>query len=425
MLWGCQQKQDVSVTHEQLEDLVMKNWGCLMLGGDGNEDGYYHITMREGGDYTISNLCYYDYASKKEVFVCDQTGCQHNDKTCTSYLEGIDGLSELFVYKDHVYIMESGTEGMMINALGEFQKTAPRLFQMDLDGQNRKILTQLEEGYSFDCSQLILANDILYMPIVKTEQIEIKESSYLQVNTQKDLYAIDLTNGDKEQICSLKDKSLVGVEGRNIVLENMHYQDDPQKYLDNRDYQGYDKAMLNYTIGYQKINVDTKQLSDEMTPPKHQESGVYYGNRLYWLEKGSLVAFDLSTGKEEKLFQLDHVKDDDYLEGFLDEYACIGRWIEDEVDGHQKNFYVSLKDGSMKENTLCKSTTHEPITILAQTSDSFLVNYDHDAHLEKSWAGTDQYEIDRYDYALIKKEDYFQSRANYDKIEILDIERVN
>ena len=71
---------------------------------------------------------------------------------------------------------------------------------MDLDGQNRKELYRLENGYQFEHSSFVLADNKLYIPITKTQDIEVKSNEVMQVTTQSHLCSIDLTNGEMKEV---------------------------------------------------------------------------------------------------------------------------------------------------------------------------------------------------------------------------------
>lgn len=424
LMCACQNNKKSPTINEmpqKKENIVMKEWHSIMMGGDGNENGYYHFMRHEIEGNFITNLCYFDYATKKEVYLCDKAQCQHTDNTCTSFLEGVGMTSGIFVYKDHVYIVEEG-RGFSINTLGEFQETPARLFQMDLDGKNRRVLSQLEKDYEFESGTILVADDTLYIPITKNDKVEYEKNSYLQMTVESDLYAIDLTNGNQNKLYSMKNKNIVGAERRNIVLEKINYKNDPEQFIAKKDYQGYDKAILDYTINYIQFSIDTCEEIKEIQAPDYDMEGVYYQNKLYWLNDGVFIALDLDSGEEKRLYESPQLKDLS-IDCVTNGYAILSQWGEDEQDGHEQIYVLSLDNFQLKENTLCLSTTLWPIDILGETKDDFLVNYDHDAKIEKSWAGTYQYSITNKKYALIKKADYFQNKGNYEKIKLLDVER--
>ena len=107
LLVACQEKNgknkpEASDNPSQKENLVLKEWKYLANEGDGNDDGYYRLSHNDGE----THLLYTDYSTGQEIYLCNKPECQHKDESCTSYLPFGD-ISEMFVYKDHLYFIES------------------------------------------------------------------------------------------------------------------------------------------------------------------------------------------------------------------------------------------------------------------------------------------------------------------------------
>ena len=47
------------------------------------------------------------------------------------------------------------------------------------------------------------------------------------------------------------------MEGRNLILTGYSYKENPQKYLDKKDIEGYDKVMMNGQSIVEILNIDT------------------------------------------------------------------------------------------------------------------------------------------------------------------------
>ena len=82
-------------------------------------------------------LCYYDYQSKQEIYVCHQVECQHQDETCQAVQEGLSFSADVVVYQDHLYIFDL-IGGTTVDLFNERSHSGPQIIQLDLDGQNRK-----------------------------------------------------------------------------------------------------------------------------------------------------------------------------------------------------------------------------------------------------------------------------------------------
>lgn len=420
MLVACQGKQEShSPISQQVskEDLVLKQWKYLSYEGDGNDDGYYRLLRNDDG-YT--NILYTDYSTGKEVYLCNKPECHHKDDTCTSYLNNGD-IAELFVYKDHLYLIEnSASEVMVFNDDGSSttkKQTGPCIYQMDLDGQNKKEIYQLKEGYSFETGDLVLDGNDLYLSITKEESIEVESHSHMQVQTSNELYKIDLENGQAQKMIDLydglSDRNISAVDGRKIILSGYYCQEDPQKYLDKQDYDGYDKAMMNSQPLYEVYDIDTQE--KQTFQLKNESSGEYYHGKLYSLDEENVEMFDLSTQKTKKLLSLP--KGYTYNSDLVNNWFIIHQWKDQKF---QKTYYINLDNPNLKELKQYTKAPKEPVSILSVGTNQLFVMYDRDGGYEKTWAGTMQYEVKKEYRGLISFDDFFNNQKNYKKVSMIE-----
>ncbi len=408
-LVGCQslnQQSSKDERQQEKENLTLKEWKYLFWKGDTSKDGYYFI---KSGDEE-SHISYYDYASKKELYLCNKPECQHKDETCTAYLYGPAMMGELFTYGDHLYRME--TIGFSMNALGEREAKGPGIIQMDLDGQNRKELYCLENGYQFEHSSFVLADNKLYIPITKTQDIEVKSNEVMQVTTQSHLCSIDLTNGEMKEVFDMMDKAIIGVDKRQLIMRTMNYSENPQKYLDEKNYQKYDQLMMNAKVNYEIYDMDTKEC--KKIEVKQDEDGTYYQHKIYYTQKSALYVLDLDTQKVEKMIDLPK-QSTFYLSAIIDDYVIVEQW----KDNYIGSFKISLKKPQLETLEQYTRAPKEPVQIIAQTQDQLLVIYDREGKEEKTWAGTMQYETSKEYIGLISIKDFLNNQKNYQTIETL------
>ncbi len=394
---------------EKDEQLIMKEWRYLFWNGDGNEDGYYRIKEHElDSGETITNLNYFDYQTKQEIYLCDKPECLHNDETCTSYLPFLTIGGTLFVYQKHLYLISSGMASF--NSLGEVTNQGALLYQMDLDGKNRKIIWQLNEGEKFDKSTVIVGGNKIYLPVEKSELFKMGDNSSMDVVKEKRLMALDLNTKKTQKILELKDKDVIGVCDQNLVIRQYHYQDDPNKYLENNDYAGYDKVIQDVKMGYFKYDLNTKKQSDEVQPNNtSKEFGDYYQNKIYSIVQGKVYGLDLDSGVESEVLALETNKSY-MISNFIDDHLIINSFDKND---YNNSFVVSLDGLEIKQLTLSKKEPKEPVDILNISQDYLFVKYDHDGKYEKTWAGTDQFEVSKEYFGLISKDDFFNSVSNY------------
>ena len=391
--------------------LEMKEWKYLFWNGDGNEDGYYRIAQREveKGD-SISNLRYFDYKTKQEVYLCDKPECLHNDETCTSYLEDTIINSTIFVYQDHLYL--TSFKGSDI-AIGGNQNYGANLYQMDLDGKNRKIIWSLDEGENFDQSTILVGGNKLYIPIEKEELYETVANSSMSVVKERKLMVLDLQTKKAKEVMDLKDKEIIGVDNNQIVLCQSHYQDDPSKYLESGEYEKYNQAMLEHQLSYYQYDLKTNNQSEQLSiDEQNNERGAYYRNKIYWVKKGQVSCLDLKSGKYEELVSLEN-KGSYSISYIIDNHLVIDLWRD---NAYFNTSIISLDNLEVKTSELYKRAPKEPVDILNVCQDYLLVRYDHEGKNETTWAGTDQFEVSKEYYGLISKDDFWNNQANYQSL---------
>ena len=101
--------------------------GSIRVLGTGNQDmhclsdtGYYYITEDLSElmkDFYGRQMMYMYFATKQEVYLCNEPGCKHNDKNCSAVLTedeiGSIDSALLFVWKDKLYMIskEYDSEG--------------------------------------------------------------------------------------------------------------------------------------------------------------------------------------------------------------------------------------------------------------------------------------------------------------------------
>ncbi len=284
---------------------------------------------------------------------------------------------------------------------------------MDLDGQNKKELCQLEEGYQFEAGDIAFDGENMYLSISKNDDINIGKESYLQVTIQNELYKINLETGKKEKVINLydglSDKNIAAVEGRNLILTGYSYKENPQKYLDKKDFEGYDKVMLNGQSIVEILNIDT--LKKETIKIKENIQFNYYQNKIYYSDKNKIYTFDLKTQKKDEFLTLD--KGYEYVLDLYGDRMIIAQWKDEKM---KRTLTTSLKNPKVKELRHYTREPKEAVHILSMNSKNLFVIYDREGSYEKTWAGTMQYETKKEYKGIISIDDFFDNKKNYKKI---------
>ncbi|MCH4285005.1 MULTISPECIES: hypothetical protein [Bacillota] len=382
--------------------------------GDGNEKGLYHIALRDVDHITYANIYYYDYASKKEIFLCDQPQCKHIDDSCTSFVK--DSMNDyVFLHDQHIYQIHMSTGGMVIgnDLTVETSSQTGSIIQMDLDGKNKKTLCTLPEGYSFDDNRVITDERYVYLPLAKEDIISKNENTHMNYTVDSKLYRIDLTNGEQKSIMDFHDMKIQGVNKRDILLSKNIYQKDINKLLQEKKFDEYETVARNAKLNFTSYHIDEQKM-DEYIPVNTKSSCLSYQDKLYYDLDNAIHEVSLKDAKDQIIAQMPN----DYqyiLSEIWDGKAIIQAW--NDAQEYITSYTLSLNDKKLTPLTLMKHQPNEPMDILGETKDAFFVYYDHDQHAEKTWAGTDQYTLDKAYYGSISKDDFW---ANKDQFETFD-----
>lgn len=411
VLTGCQTSEKTS-NEMKTKQASLPSSSTLMfqshLDGAGNENGYYRIDYRNIGDNSFFNIYYYDYASKKEIFLCDKPECKHMDSSCTSYLE--NGLMEaLFLHGNHLYLISNELSGYDLDGSAA---SGPKILQMDLDGKNKKVLCSLPDNYTFDHHAIAMDERFLYLPIQKYELVELNSGSCMNTTTESKLYAIDLSAGTCEEFMDFRDQQIIGTKDRSLVLAKYTYSEDPDKLLKKKDFVRYDEVMLNARCVYTTYDIDHKKYGKDIKT-NARAICMYDQETLYYEENQQIHAVSMKDGSDHVIMDL-HDDHSYFIHNIIDGTLLIDAWSKGSQDIYTSTYALNPATQELKEITLKTKEPVSSVTIYGECKDSFFVYYDHDQHMDKTWAGTEQYELDRKYYGMIKKADFWNSKENYE-----------
>lgn len=170
------------------------------------ENGYYSLSALEDGSLNIN---YLDFQTKEQIILCNAPNCQHNNETCTGWIEpGHGGASTLIINDSLVFIFK----GNMQNT--QYNKIAPHIITMDFNGQNRKQILELS------------ANEVLIPPFAsdgKNLYCFYNRYNYDNdaVTLEQAIIKIDIEHARIEKIYEFNDEmlSLVGAFDNYLVLK--------------------------------------------------------------------------------------------------------------------------------------------------------------------------------------------------------------
>lgn len=151
--------------------------------GSGNSTGYYSAFLNEDGS---RNIIYTDYETASQVYLCAQPNCEHNNESCTSWIEPFNG-SVVIAVNDNIMVL-------IYSSYSERSK----IVKADLNGENRMVVFQLPNGGRLE--NAVAANkDVL---VVSVEEVVENDDN---LNQNSYLVAIDLKSGKPQKIFNLED----------------------------------------------------------------------------------------------------------------------------------------------------------------------------------------------------------------------------
>lgn len=159
---------------------------------------------------------------------------------------------------------------------------------------------QLEEGYRLNTDEIIFDDTYLYITAYKNEQISLKDKTEMEIALKTKLYRIHLSSGKYDTIKNTDDETILGVEGRNIIFEGNIYKEDPQKYLNNKDYDKYYSALLNSKKKFEIYNIDTKK--SKVIETDEDTIETYYQGSVYWIDHNHVMKLNLKTVRKKYCF---------------------------------------------------------------------------------------------------------------------------
>ena len=396
--------------------------------GYGNDDGFYSLRRNQETDSQdmSCNILYIDYATKKQIYLCAQPNCGHDNETCTSRIDAEYEMytAALAIVGDKLAVIHLGVK--------------PYIDIMDLSGANKKTLCEFEDG-AFINEDVIASNGQYLMLGVDRYSHDENDNLVSVANT---LCAIDIITGEQITIYShaadnnnpdgvyvgmrLAGVSETGVIIRVTTIEQYQTVEDPEITYEN---------MMNATRHeYFSLPYDGGEMVSLVS--FYESSG--YGKACM---AGPYIVYILRDGDTVKLYRTHTATGetvtliDDFTKTDIDTEASynlledvwVDRYFIDNKifirhmygisDGIQRvvDYYaVDINSGEMQQLTLSYNYygISIPLTILARFGDKLLVH-------AKTKEIDDGRAMNRiiYSSAIISVDDYLASNPNFDWID--------
>ena len=404
-------KVDASIAEASITNLRVvtnKTNRGLMLSGVGTGDGYYdsipwteEMYDEESPWIHVSNLIYIDYESQTRIYLCGVPGCAHNSENCTSYIRYPRGI-DLFTNSSGtiLFCMASGAAGGEIYSDDDLG----RIYQMNLDGSNKKELLKLKANESFSISDPVIADEMHIYVCIDVMRDAI-------IGPEKELREINVNDGTVSKLINLKQEEIVtSAYDDNIVIA---------------DWSSYDKTMKATIRGY--------SISKKVVSVLYEgETGDYFiaeDNYAFYSKRkddnsGIITVIDLKDGDIKQIENIPHeAVGIVFIYNYFDN-RIHWNYIDKSEVGISHEYIVDIDTGEFIKRTLYYNDVNnipQMVQIIAEIKDSFLV-----------LMGTENSKISMVDgegiphiydfpnkptYALISKDDYWNNIPNYIGIE--------
>ena len=377
------------------------------------KNGYFYI--KDHGDK--ENIMFFDYDSKKEVYLCHKPNCKHDNDTCSSY-SNLGATNELFYYHNALYFISSTSDSVNISITGDGVLSdsggiPTTIYKMNLNGTERQKLFTAPSGTKLDMP-FVISGNMLYGYLEKSKVEDNGNHSFTMTTTERKLIAVNLSTRKYEELKEDLHASFIGTYQHKLVIQEIDYLNDPNNFNDNT--YGFIDNLYHSKARIKLFDPETKKeevIYEDVY--KNVESLKFYKNGIYMIGQKSknLEYVDFSTKQKKVLKELP--ESDMEIGTIIDDKILV--YTYKDKDAHVgEAYYIDLTNHEMHPFNL-KDQNEYLVDILASNDDYYFVKIESIYGEEyTTWAGTQQQDIIGISYGLIKKSDYWDSKPNYIKM---------
>ena len=416
------------------------------------ENGYYSVKSLGTSywDDKFLNLTYVDFASHREVVLCSDSSCKHDNEKCASYLSSKDFLSipGVFINGDYLYLLstEYDQSGSMSSGGGY---TAPgyeppeetrraSIYRMNLDGTNRQKIWEADNvGDVIEANVFGDGNDIWF--ITKTPAMKIYENPESKKNGAVFYYsknrALMKYSSSENKITEripLDDYNnialdVMGCKDGKLILSGTAYPngtsiwDNMEILAPSPNFGDSDSATWEFMEKWEEVYFTFDLATKEIRETFRKTLGELYaldkhffdGGRLYMIgEDYSVCAADLQTGEISEL----NVPKGYRLDGFFLDKMCFTRITENWDDN--KTYITDLNGENMTASEFVSATSFgNDYVLLGLTSDKAVIIYETEKIPSVNNPGA--YTVGKRKAGLISIIDMLNGQPNFEPIDAL------
>ena len=342
------------------------------------------------------NITYLDVESLQKVFLCNTPGCEHNNEDCTAYIS-FSNSAVMFTNKtkSKLYCMSTGAKNGEVFTANDVGK----IYEMDLDGTNRKELIGLKANQSFASADPIFSDEeFIYLAVIETNTNKSEST--------KKLFRISIVDGSITE---------VGTYPVNcVVLQILS----PRKVVVRKS--------ESYMGSIVKIDLVSKEEEVLYTEPTGSEKIA--GEDLVYFETSVLRLFEKDGSLTLGTYNYLSKEQNEITICAYQEGSCylISKCFDDKViidcsANEEKHSYLSvdLVNGDVSKNVLTfdYQGVNRVVNIICELNSDYLVA----ANITKAVKtivdnkGVPHEVVEDHEiiYAMISKDDYWSGIANY------------
>jgi len=410
------------VTGKGTDEIEMKGKLSLLSKTSNTDDGYYYFQSDAENllnGKRISHLMYIDFATHQEIYLCSNSGCNHNTESCSSvFLENEvpSDSSILFIWNNKIFILskqqdQDGVAALGVSTSSGVEGSSSILYCLNLDGTSR------EKIYTFD-SNLTVEDFVvgdengLYFVTKKVSANSINGNSY-QTSSEKNLVYLDVKTKKEKKVFSMDfnddvEWDVIGCSDKNLILHGIDF---GKKVSQEEKHSENNEVYKNSYDVFKTLNVENRELKEIYRIfAAHSRSYVTDEKYLYFSKEGDgeVIKIDLKTGEKNSFVKLSQ----NGIYGIIgDKIMCY------EYSFNNKTLYfVDKNTGKISHSNLVNKTVGRTLDIIAESKTQVLVVYDSDVNYHQDGS----YETKKEYCGLISKEDLYKGNRNFTEIKMIN-----
>ena len=391
------------------------------------EAGYYYFAEPveiSDGSWGM-HLMYMDFATAQEIYLCNNAGCNHDTLDCPaafSVEEFPYSTTIPFTQGDSLYFLSKRADqdgSLCFSAaedgvnIADVESSPTNLYRANLDGTGREKIYSF--GDTVTLEDVVMGDDQgIYVITKKITADKNAEGTYFN-STERKLVYLDLEKLEEKTVCDLEfgdsiSWKLIDCYGQNLVFEGWDYGREVtnQELFDDDSYEElYDQAQEVIAT----VNIGDGTLKEVYRiDSKKEYSFLTKDNMLYvsWKADGRIIGVNMDSGEEKEVC----TSANNSLFRVVGDKLCCTSW---DLVADQTFYYVDTQTGEVSHSDLVNKCNGWQLEFRAELESDMLMVYDYEAI--KNPDGS--YEISRYQYGLISKEDLFSGKDNFRKIDMI------